>query len=108
MFNDQYSAKQRRIIEADASVPSLERTPEITNELKQLEDSTQLLNERIKMLTNRLSPVMRIVPNDIQGMKAEKDCPLCRTAFGSSIRENRERIEMALQQLDVILNALEI
>jgi len=51
---------------------------------------------------------MRIAPNDIQGMKAEKDCPPCRTAFGSSIRENRERIEMALQQLNVILNDLEI
>lgn len=55
--------KQQQITESEmlpASMTGLTgRVPEITNELRNLEGFTRLLNERIKLLTERLGPFMQ-------------------------------------------------
>jgi hypothetical protein len=99
MYNEKVT-NERATMACEAS-----REPELRIEMGRLEKETHVLVERVDALTNRLTPILRTEPSS--GGK-DVAVPMTRTPLGGAIRDFRDRIGNANENLTRLLDLLEM
>lgn len=80
---------------------------ETDKEISTLYDRIESLNNHIIQLANRLKPVMREVDQGT-GMVSQKEDIPTNTVMGQRIRDNRKRVELAIDAICHIESVLEV